>query len=63
MQRHLSRNALPMVLANALRSGDRVLEREANIYLNELGARGYLQLEDQVETILRGDLPIGPIEN
>ena len=63
VQHNLSRHALPMVLANALRSGDMVLEREANIYLNDLGARGYLQLEDQVNTILRGDIPIDPIEN
>jgi hypothetical protein len=44
----LTRNAVPTVLARAITSGDRELEREARQYMNELGERGNLGLESEV---------------
>ena len=50
----LPRNAVPMVIASALRSGDHDLRQEADRYMNELGARGNLGLEAEVHAILEG---------
>lgn len=52
----LSRNAVPVVLANAIASGDSVLKRDAEAYMNELGAKGNLTLESEVTAALKGDI-------
>jgi hypothetical protein len=54
----LSRNAVPMVIANALRSGDGDLRQEADRYMNELGAKGNLGLEAEVHAILEGKVAV-----
>lgn len=50
----LSRNAIPLVIANAIRSGDDRLKRDAETYMNELGAQGILSLESGVLAVLDG---------
>jgi hypothetical protein len=50
----LSRHAVPQVLAAAMSSGDQRLQRDADIYMNELGERGNLSLQAAVLEILAG---------
>ncbi|KGN33608.1 hypothetical protein N798_05550 [Knoellia flava TL1] len=54
----LSRNAVPMVIASAMSSGDDALRQEADRYMNELGAQGNLSLEDDVNAILDGQVTV-----
>jgi hypothetical protein len=58
----LARNAVPMVIANALLSGDDDLQREADRYMNELGAKGNLDLEAEVQAILEGKVTVKDLE-
>ncbi|MBB1496478.1 hypothetical protein J4N02_16200 [Propioniciclava sp. MC1595] len=50
----LMRKAVPTVIAAAIRSGDDDLRKEADRYMNELGAAGNLGLEAEVHAILQG---------
>ena len=59
----LSRNAMPMVIANALRSGNHELEQEADRYMNELGAAGNLGLEAEVRAILEGTVTVEDLDD
>jgi hypothetical protein len=58
----LSRNAVPMVIANALRSGEDDLRQEADRYMNELGAKGNLGLEAEVHAILEGTVTVEDLD-
>jgi hypothetical protein len=44
----LSQNALPIVLVRAIKSGDHELASEAIAYMNWLGEKGYLHLDEEV---------------
>lgn len=50
----LTRHAVPVVIANAMSTGDVDLTAAAEEYMNELGAKGYLQLEAEVKAIRDG---------
>jgi hypothetical protein len=52
----LTENAVPMVLAKAIASGDGELKREATAYMNYLGERGNIALEAQVNEVLNGNI-------
>lgn len=52
----LTRNAVPMVIAKAITSGDVGLKRDAEAYMNELGEAGYLTLQSEVTRFLDGTL-------
>lgn len=52
----LSTHAVPVVIANALRSGDAELAEAATDYMNELGAKGNLRLEAEVQAVLDGSI-------
>lgn len=52
----LGENALPMVIARALRAGDEQLAADARGYLNQLGEHGYLTLDKEVEAVLNGTI-------
>lgn len=51
----LSQNALPIVLARAIASGDEQLAAESTGYMNCLGEQGHLGLQDQVHAVLSGE--------
>lgn len=48
----LRRDAVPIVLAKAIASGDSELKRDAERYMNQLGEQGYLGLEAAVNEVL-----------
>lgn len=52
----LTRNAAAVVIAHAISSGDDDLKREADAYMNELGAKGNLGLEAEVKAVLDGTI-------
>lgn len=54
MSYDLARNALPMVIAKAISSGDGELKAEAEEYMNQLGESGNLSLEAEVIEVLSG---------
>lgn len=62
MSYDLTRHAVPMVIASALRSGDGDLQQEADRYMNELGAKGNLDLETEVHAILEGKVTIQDLD-
>ena len=49
----LRHNAVPIVLAKAIASGDGELKHEAERYMNYLGEQGNLSLEAEVNTALK----------
>jgi hypothetical protein len=51
----LVRNAVPFVLAQAISSGDIGLKDEALALMNQLGERGHLGLESEVNEMLKGE--------
>lgn len=51
----LARNAVPFVLAKAISSEDIGLKNEALALMNQLGERGHLGLESEVNEILKGE--------
>lgn len=59
----LSRNAIPLVIANAIRSGDDQLKRDAETYMNELGAQGNLSLEAEVLAVLDGKVGMDDVDD
>lgn len=50
----LTLNAVPVVLARAIDSGDETISAEATAYMNYLGEQGNLALESQVKAVLKG---------
>lgn len=50
----LTRNAVPFVIARAIESGDEALAARAIAYMNQLGERGNLALDAQVQQVLAG---------
>ena len=50
----LTRNAVPMVIARAIASGDEDLKQDAVAFMNQLGENGNLGLEAEVERVLTG---------
>lgn len=59
----LSIRAVPAVIANALRSGDDTLIRDAEAYMNELGARGSVNLDKEVRSMLDGTAGTGEYDD
>lgn len=52
----LARNAVPMVIARAHNSGDQQLKIDAIRFMNELGEKGYPELEKEVNEVLNGTI-------
>lgn len=52
----LSENAVPMVIARSITSGDEQLEQEAVLFMNELGEKGNPGLEKEVHAVLNGEI-------
>lgn len=52
----LSENVVPMVIARAITSGYEQLEREAILFMNELGEQGNPGLEKEVRAVLNGEI-------
>lgn len=52
----LSRNAVPIVLARGMVSGDPALAQEATDLMHELGEKGDLELRRRVDAVLAGDI-------
>lgn len=53
----LSRNAVPVVIARALASGDAELQSDATVFMNELGeSGGQLNLAREVKAVLEGTI-------
>jgi len=52
----LTRNAVPVVIARAIASGDEQLERDAVELMNRLGESGNQDLEKQVNAVLSGEV-------
>ncbi|MGB3185210.1 MAG: hypothetical protein WBG36_13980 [Ornithinimicrobium sp.] len=50
----LTRHAVPVVIANAMSTDDPGLKVAAEVYMNELGAKGNLQLEAEVKAVREG---------
>jgi hypothetical protein len=50
----LMRHAIPIVIGNAILIGDAETKAEAESFMNELGAKGYLNLESEVEAVVDG---------
>lgn len=59
----LSRHAIPMIIANAMRSGDEQLKYDAEAYMNDLGAQGNLALEDQVQAVLENKVGMDDVDD
>lgn len=58
----LSRNAVPIVLARGMSSGDPDLVREATDLMHELGEKGDLELQRRVDAVLSGDVTQADID-
>lgn len=58
----MSRHAVPVVIANALMSGDADLAGDANAFMNKLGARGLQTLEDEVRAVIDGAVTIDEVD-
>lgn len=58
----LTRNAVPMVLARAITSGDDQLRQDATAYMNHLGERGYLSLDADVRKVIDGSITQTDVE-
>jgi len=59
----LTRNAVPVVIANAMSADDSDLKVAAEAYMNELGAKGNLQLEAQVKAVLEGHVGADDVDD
>ena len=58
----LSRNAIPVVIANAMLSVDSTVRGDAEAFMNELGAQGNLSLEEQVRAVLDGKVGVEDVD-
>jgi hypothetical protein len=52
----LAGNAVSMVLARAMTSGDDRLKRDATAYMNHLGEEGFLSLEAEISKVIDGKI-------
>lgn len=52
----LTRNAVPMVIARAISSGDEQLQQDAMRFMNDLGENGNPGLEKEVQEVLNGQI-------
>ncbi len=52
----LGPHVLPIVIANAISSGDAATKHEGETLMNELGARGNLTLESEVQSVIDGSI-------
>lgn len=52
----LTRNAVPLVIARAMTSGDEALKQDATAYMNRLGEQGLLSLEGEVRQVIEGTI-------
>lgn len=52
----LTRNAVPMVIARAIASSDETLKQDAVAYMNQLGEKGNLSLQAEVNKVLDGTI-------
>ncbi|MEX1093472.1 MAG: hypothetical protein WEF28_09985 [Acidimicrobiia bacterium] len=52
----LTRNAVPMVIAKGIASGDDALKEDALDFMNQLGEKGNLSLEAEVNRVLDGTI-------
>jgi hypothetical protein len=59
----LARHAVPVVIANAMSAGDADLKRAAEAYMNQLGAKGNLQLEAEVHAVLEGAVTMDDVDD
>jgi hypothetical protein len=59
----LTRNAVSVVIANAMTAGDAALKSAAEAYMNDLGAKGNLNLETEVKAVLDGRFTIEDIHD
>ena len=59
----LTRNAVPIVIARAIASGDKTLNQDAVSYMNELGEKGNLSLEADVNKVLQGAISQTDVED
>lgn len=59
----LTRNAVPMVIARALTSDDEALRQEATEYMNHLGEKGYLSLEEEVRKVTDGTITQSDVDD
>lgn len=59
----LNRHAIPLVIANAIASGDDELRIVAEAFMNELGAQGSLNLESEVIAVLDGKVGIDDVDD
>ena len=59
----LTRNAVPVVIANAISSTDEALSQEAAKYMNDLGAMGNLSLEADVQAVLEGSVTVEDVDD
>lgn len=59
----LTRNAVPVVIANAMSADDSDLKVAAEAYMNELGAKGNLQLEAEVKAVLEGHVGADDVDD
>ncbi|MEV6849994.1 hypothetical protein [Actinoplanes sp. NPDC051411] len=59
----LARNALPIVIANAMKAGNPSLRSAAEAYMNDLGAKGNLKLDAEVKAALDGAVTVADIDD
>lgn len=59
----LTRNAVPMVIARGIASGDEALKQDAVVFMNHLGEKGNLSLEAEVKRVLDGTIASGDIDD
>jgi len=59
----LTRNAVPVVIAGAIASADEDLSRDAEKYMNDLGAKGNLRLEADVKAVLDGAVTVEDVDD
>lgn len=59
----LTRNAVPMVIARAIASDDEGLKQEAVAYMNQLGEKGNLSLEAEVNKVLDGTITQSDVDD
>ena len=59
----LTQNAVPMVIARAIASGDETLQKDAVGFMNHLGEQGHLSLETEVNKVLDGSIAESDVDD
>jgi hypothetical protein len=59
----LTRNAVPMVIARGISSGDDSLKQDAVAYMNYLGEKGHISLEGEVYKVLEGEITQADVDD